>query len=102
MFTGNENQEIPLSEASIITQNYRNANPGAVLGEYFGQKILTDILNQPNCVGIRMYYGLSSDGQPQPILAGVFADGNDIVNGVLGDRSVKSPPFSGAANSLNS
>jgi hypothetical protein len=102
MFTGNEEQTITLAEATALTQAYRNANPGAVLGEYFGKEILTDILNQPNCVGVRMYYGLSANGQPQPVIAGVYANGNDIVEGTLGDRSVKSPPYSGVNNALNS
>lgn len=102
MFTGNEEQGITLAEAELLTQAYRSANPGAVLGEYFGKKILMDILSQTNCVGIRMYYGLSAEGEPQPVLAGVYANGNDIVDGTLGDRAAKSPPYSSVANALNS
>ncbi len=102
MFTGNEDQEITLTEGSAMTRAFRTANPGAIKAEYFSQKIINLILEQEGCVGIRVYNGLDATGGQSSVLVGVDASGNDIVNGVLGDRSVKSPPFSGATNSLNS
>jgi len=102
MFTGNENQDISLTAASALTKAYREAYPGQLLGHVFVKKILQDILAQTDCVGIRVYYGLDVNGQKELVLAGVNAAGDDICNGVLGDRSFKSPPYSGATNSLNS
>lgn len=102
MFSGNEDQNISLDDAKLLTKTYRDANPNAILGVYFGQTIINEILSQPNCVGIRMYFGIGADGKPEPVLTGVYANGNDIVNGVLGDRSMKCPPYSGASNPLNS
>lgn len=102
MFTGNEDQSITLTEGHDLTARYRTANPNAVIGEYFGKKIITDILSQEGCVGIRMYYGISADGQPQTVITGVDANGNDLYQGLIGDRSYKSPPYSGIANPLNS
>lgn len=103
-FTGTEDQEITLSQGSAMTLAYRTAHPSTdtIKAEYFGKSILETILNQTGCVGIRVYNGLGSDGKQSNVLVGVDANGNDMVNGVLGDRSVKSPPFSGSANSLNS
>ncbi len=105
MFTGNEDQTITLTEAAALTKNYRNAQPSGsnpILGHYFGKKILNDILAQQDCVGIRVYYALNASGEKELVLSGVYANGNDISNGVLGDRSFKSPPYSGVANPLNS
>jgi hypothetical protein len=103
MFTGNENQEISLSDASQITSEYRSQFPGDTLGHYFGRTILEKILEQDACVGIRVYYGINpEDGSKELIIAGVDANENDLYGGVLGDRSFKSPPFSGASNPLNS
>jgi len=102
MFTGNEDQEITLSQGSTMTAAFRAANPTAIKAEYFGKKIINLILEQEECVGIRVYNGLDASGVQSNVLVGVDSDGNDIVNGALGDRSVKSPPFSGATNSLNS
>jgi len=102
MFTGNENQEISLTTATALNKAYRDANPGQILGHYFGKKILQDILAQTDCVGIRAYYALDASGGKELVLSGVNAAGNDMTDGVLGDRSFKSPPYSGAANPLNS
>ena len=102
MFTGNEDQTITLAAGSSMTANYRAANPDQILGHFFGRKILTDILAQANCVGIRAYYGNDGDGTKQLVLVGVDAAGNDLYTGLIGDKSYKSPPHTGATNPLNS
>lgn len=102
MFTGNENQSITLAVASTMTKAYRDANPGQILGMYFGKSILQSILNQSGCVGIRTYYAIDSTGAKEQVLVGVTADGNDIYDGVLGDRCLRNPPYNSATNPLNS
>jgi hypothetical protein len=101
-FTGNEDHDFPLSTASEWTANYRNANPGQTKGHYFGKEAIQDILGQTNCVGIRIYYALDSDGKKQLIITGVTADENDLYNGLLAERSIQCPPNCGIANPLNS
>ncbi|MCC6370743.1 MAG: hypothetical protein IT236_07060 [Bacteroidia bacterium] len=101
-FTGHENHDIPLSEASAWTANYRNANPGQINGHYFGGDAIQNVLAQTGCVGLRMYYAINDEGVKQLIIVGVNADGNDLVNGLLLDRSVLCPPTCGNSNSLNS
>ena len=76
-FTGNENHDITLSEASEWTANYRSANPGATKGHYFGADAIMAILEQANCVGIRIYYAINNLGEKELILTGVDADEND-------------------------
>lgn len=105
MFTGNEDQTITLTAAAAKTKRYRDAQPTTstpILGQYFSRKLLLDILAQEDCVGIRVYNGLDENNTPDWVVSGVLPNENDIVNGVLGDRSFKSPPFSGATNQLNS
>lgn len=102
MFTGNEPQQVSLSDASEMTANYRNDNPGEILGHYFGRRIIEDILAQEHCVGIRVYYAIGQDGLKELVISGVTANGDDICNGVLGDRSLRCPPYSGIVNPLNS
>lgn len=101
-FTGDENHDIPLQEASQWTANYRNANPGQILGHYFGSSAITSILAQAGCVGIRMYYAITDQGVKQLVLVGVDANGNDLYNGLLADRSYNCPPVCGVSNPLNS
>lgn len=102
-FTGNENHDIPLSTASQWTKNYREASgSGATLAHFFGKAAIQAILNQPNCVGIRMYYALDPDGKKQLILVGTDAAENDLVNGLLAERSTACPPICSNSNPLNS
>lgn len=101
-FTGNEDHNIPLTTAADWTKNYRDANPGATKGHYFGKDILQTILAQSSCVGMRIYYASDDAGAKQLVIVGVDANENDLYNGVLGDRSIKCPPTCGINNPLNS
>jgi hypothetical protein len=101
VFTGNEEHGITLSAAAAMTKNYRDVMPtGAIISHYFGKAAIQDILDQDNCVGLRLYYGLD-DGIQQIIVVGVNSAGNDLYEGLLAERSVKCPYECPAANPLN-
>lgn len=105
MFTGNENQNITLEDASVLTENYRNQFGAAtdyVKGEYFNKDGLQEILDQTDCVGIRIYYGLKSDQSTCLVLVGVLENGDDIYNGVILQNGFKCPPSCSTNNPLNS
>jgi len=102
-FNGTEAKQVTLTEASGWTENFRaTITPGDTLGHFFGKDIINDILNQPGCMGIRIYYGLDEEGSKNLVLAGVMANEDDLVNGVLAERSVNCPPQCGTLNALNS
>lgn len=102
-FTGNEPHDISLSQASAWTKNYRDTiTTGQTIGHYFGKAAIQAILAQPDCVGIRIYYGLDEAGAKQIITTGVDQAGNDLYNGLLAERTIKCPPDCGLANPLNS
>lgn len=102
-FTGNEDHDITLAEASVMTKNYRDlqTTPGARLGGFFGAKKLLRILSQPDCVGIRYYYGLDANGEKTLILVGCDENENDIENGEIAEFSKPCPPRCGVST-LNS
>lgn len=101
-FTGQENHAISLSEASQMTNNFRNsARANQITGGYFGKDIILKILEQPNCVGIRYYYGVNSMQDPVLVLVGVDENGDDLYNGVLGELSQPCPPYCSSPNPLN-
>jgi hypothetical protein len=106
MFTGNENHSIPLQDAAALTLAYRNLQPAnCILGEYFGKQAILDILNQKDCVGMRVYYGskvVDNVNQPCLILVGVTADGNDMTDGLLAEMGYTCPTFCSVNNPLNS
>ena len=93
-FTGNEDHTITLLEAVELTKIFRDqASSGAVLGGFFGETCLQNILNQEGCVGIRCYYGLSNEGTPHFVLVGVDSEGIDLVDGILAERESPCPPY---------
>ncbi len=103
MFTGNENHDISLADASDLTRNFRSkAGKDAIKGGFFGLAALQQLLDQEGVVGLRYYYAQEADGRPVLVLVGVDANGNDLVDGFLLERSVPCPPFCGWFNSLNS
>ncbi len=104
-FTGTEDHDISLELASEWTANYRNTiTSGDTIGHFFGKTAIQQILDQAteDCVGIRIYYALDNEGKKQLIVVGVKANEDDIYEGLLAERSFKSPPYNGTNNSLNS
>lgn len=113
-FDGTEGTFITLTEGSGLTQEYRdnylsgNAERKAV---FFGRDKLEDLLAQPNCKGLRFYFGAvdkSHDGNTwtELDLVVVGADANE--NDQLGtedkilDKGNPCPTYCSTANALNS
>jgi hypothetical protein len=57
--TGKEGCEIDLNVAADWTKNYRHRYPKGTISQFFGAEILQRILQQPDCMGIRIYYANS-------------------------------------------
>lgn len=102
-FNGTEGSFVTLREASGWTANYRaTISSGDILAQFVGKEKIMAILDQEDCVGIRIYYGLDDDGKKNLILVGATADENDMEEGVLVERLLQCPPFCPQVNSLNS
>jgi hypothetical protein len=99
-FDGSEGGEISLNTASAMTKQYRNENPNTTRAHFFGKDIINRLLAQENCVGIRMYYGISENGSKELVLVGVDADENDILD-LVADISSPCPPTCSPNNILN-
>jgi hypothetical protein len=103
--TGKEGAVIAVNVASDWTKNYRSRNAGDAISHFFGYEILQRILNQPDCIGIRIYYANSqplsgwqrfvvgianflikdvanSTGDVHLILSGVTREGTDQIPGI--------------------
>ncbi|MDO9184628.1 MAG: hypothetical protein Q7W13_01355 [Bacteroidia bacterium] len=101
-FTGKENHAITLTEAAEWTRTYRDANPGATKGHFYGKDAIQAIINQTGCVGIRIYYAIDNNGAKQLIIVGANTSENDLYTGILAERGIACPPRCGANNPLNS
>ena len=51
------------------------------------------LLSQPNCVGIRIYYGRKNNGTPALVLVGITGDGHDLSNGAIIENGFPCPPI---------
>jgi hypothetical protein len=80
-FNGLEGDPLALETARLWTANYKTKNPDDIQAHFFGSEIITRILSEAGCVGIRMYYAIDDNGQKQLILVGVDADGNNLLPG---------------------
>src|ERR1043165_1853501 len=104
-FTGQEQHDITLQEASKLTSNYRGTVPAnSRLGGFFGRDAIQALLDQDGCVGIRYYYGIDDNGGKVLVVVGVTSDENDIIKAgcVCIEAAVPCPPYCGTANVLNS
>jgi hypothetical protein len=103
-FNGTEGAAINQQTAAEWTKNYRDQPGSATLSHFFGRDILQKILDQNDCMGIRFYYALDAEGAKQLIAVGATAQENDQLGDSfkVADDSKVGPPYSGAANILNS
>jgi len=96
-----QNHDITINAAAALTREYRDNNPNQIKGGFFERDAFDEILAQDDCIGIRYYYGLSTDGTPKLILVGVDSNGDDMINGPLMEMSSPCPHMCGNDNVLN-
>jgi hypothetical protein len=101
-FDGYEGKIVSLQEASIWTANYRNSTqPGETIAHFIGKNKLLELLEQENCVGVRIYYGIDENGEKNLIFVGADENENDLQDGVILEYAKKCPPFCSNKNPLN-
>ena len=103
-FTGNEGAPIAIGIAGDWTKRYRSKNPGATQGQFLGRVILERLLAEAGSKGIRFYYGLDANNQPQLLAVAADAAQNDLLGDkcIVADETWPAPPNSGQPNQLNS
>jgi len=57
--TGKEGAEIELATAAAWTKNHRDMHPHNSISQFFGNEVVKKLLDQPGCLGIRIYYANS-------------------------------------------
>jgi hypothetical protein len=100
-FTGHEDHDISLLDAATMTANFRSTQTGSsyIKAEFFGKDAIAAILNQDDCVGIRIYYALDDAGVPKLVIVGVNADEDDLYDGLIAERGSVCPPACANNNS---
>jgi hypothetical protein len=93
---------ITLKDAAALARRHREAHAAGVFagGSFHAMQVL-EILQQPDCVALRIYLGLEDEGATL-ILVGVDDSDNDMVHGAILEQPYKCPPFCGISGPLNS
>lgn len=103
--------QISLQEAAELTKNYRKlplGKLGPILSGLKGVSLsceaLKAVIEQPNCVTVRFYYAVKLNIPPifTLVVVGVDANGNDLTDGYILDKTHNCPPICGTNNELNS
>ncbi len=93
-FTGKENHEISLEEAIKLVKNFRSkVGEDDIKAHYIGREAILKVLEQGNCVGLRIYYAENDEGKPELVVVGVNEEGRDLTKGTILERVWPCPPY---------
>lgn len=102
-FEGNEGKVVSLHEAAVWTANYRKSiKSGETIAHFIGKNKLIELLEQENCVGVRIYYGLDENGEKNLVFVGADQNENDLIENIILEFTKKCPPYCSDKNPLNS
>lgn len=97
----NSGEVISLEEAQDYTKTFQADFPNDLKSFFVGINKLTLILEQPDCIGVRIYNGYSEeDNAKNLVLVGVGPDGEDVTEGVILERLIACPRFCPKNSSL--
>lgn len=94
---------ITLEEAKKYTQSYQKLYPNEKKAFYVGRDQLMKILENSECMGVRIYNGFNDeDSQSNKVLIGVNSNGDDMTEDVILEKLVPCPPIcSGGTGGLS-
>jgi len=92
---------IPIDEAKVMTKAWRVAFPDSTKAGMADSVKIQELLSQPGCVGMRMYFAINEDNEKTLVLVGTDEDGNDLYNGLILDKVKLCPNHCPSPNPLN-
>lgn len=84
---------IKLEEAVKLTYAYQDSviGKGQTISAIFEKEIISQILNQEGCEGIKIYNALNEDNKITFVLVGYNKDFNDMKDGYIADKAAICP-----------
>ena len=93
---------IDLTEAKEMTNAYQAAFPNEPRCFFVGSDKLQSVINQEGCIGVRMYRAFDVVRNEQNVvIVGVDANGSDMTDGLLLDKTVSCPNDCDTVSPLN-
>ena len=91
-FTPQSGKEITLEEAQELIADFKTNYPNDVYSFFVGSTHVENILNQEDCIGIRIINGFDSISEKMTkVLVGVDSNGNDMDAGIIVDKLLPCP-----------
>jgi hypothetical protein len=103
-YSKKEGSPIDHAQAKGWMKKFRDKYPGkdVVIARFFGADIVNKVVNHPESVGMRVYFGDDDHDQMEIFLVGVREDGSDIWptagkdgggGGTIANGSLPCPPY---------
>lgn len=90
----NTGEEITLKEAIDFTHAFQTQNPDELKSFFVGINKLNLILEQTDCIGLRIYNGVNPQtNKNNLVLVGVDKNGEDMTNGVILEDLFNCPAY---------
>lgn len=90
----NSGSEISLSDAVELAKQFQHKFPKEIKASFVGTNTLNLILKQQGCVGVRIYNGYDVGLERfAPVFVGVNAEGKDMTDGVILDKTKPCPQY---------
>ena len=79
-FSVNAGENIGYEKGAKMVKKYFDQNEEEISAHFLGRTIIEAILSQPGAVGLTILYGINELGLPKPVVVGVNAKGDYILN----------------------
>lgn len=86
---------ISQEQAKVLITAFDTKFPGEVVSSFIGANNVRHILDQENCIGLRIYNGYDDENKKiSLVLVGVDTEGKELLEGgIIYDRMVTCPPI---------
>lgn len=99
---GDVSHEISLEAAAELTARFQEGLPaGQPKGGFFGKKAIQRLLDYPDTVGLRFFFGAHRNGKRAIVILCVDKFGTEFFYGPAVEMSKPCPPLCGKLNGLN-
>lgn len=88
-------------DAAQMTADYRSMHQGQTKAVFFGKDLLQEMLEQEDCMGIRVYFAMDQNGDLTQVLVGAMADETDMTNGCIVSLGFRCPVYCDSGSALN-
>ena len=100
--TADEGKIITREQALAMIRGFQNSTSyQGIKGGFYGKNNLIKILSQPNCVGIRYYYGMNDKNEPVIVLVGEDNNGKCLSDDTVLELWPYCPPWCPESNALD-